>query len=49
MAASGSEKGQWPRAGDTPFIQTLQKGSPPATSLGLGKVNFCNISLKVEN
>lgn len=49
MTASGSEKGQWPRAGDTPFIQALRKGSPPAASLGLGKVRFCNISLKAEN
>lgn len=49
MAASGSEKEQWPWAGDTPFIQALRKGSPPAASPGLGKVNFCNISLKVEN
>lgn len=49
MAASGLEKEQWPQAGDTLFIQALWKGSPPATSLGLGKVNFCNISLKVEN
>lgn len=49
MAASGLEKEQWPRAGDMPFIQTLWKGSPPAASLGLGKVRFCNISLKAEN